>query len=159
MSQVSFGHTLDCYLLQARSQVSAGQHRTQKAGHVITVPLVFAELRPGLRHGDKDDPTLPLPMWLHSVGPFFPSPAQLILFPSLTLRSLPPESLSFSLLSALSLFSTHGHIGFFTGLLPVYDPLWGKDPSYPGLLPLPAFFFGGGDSVPHSSCVKPAGWS
>lgn len=67
-------------LLQARSEVRTGQGRTQKAGQVTTVPVVFAELRPGLRHGDKDDPTLPLPMWLHSVGPSFPSPTQLILF-------------------------------------------------------------------------------
>lgn len=125
-------------LLQARSEVRAGQGRTQKAGHVTTVPVVFAELRPGLRHGDKDDPTLPLPMWLHSVGPSFLPPAQLILFRSLTLRSLPPKSLSSSLLSAPS---THGHIGFFTGPLTIYDPLWGKDPSYLGLLTLPAFFF------------------
>lgn len=131
-------------LLQARSEVRAGQGRTQKAGHVTTVPVVFAELRPGLRHGDKDDPTLPLPMWLHSVGPSFPPPAQLILFRSLTLRSLPPESLSSSLFSAPSLFSTHG---FFTGPLPVYDPLWGKDPSYLGLLPLPSFFFEAGETV------------
>lgn len=49
--------------LQARSEVRTGQGRTQKAGQVTIVPVVFAELRPGLRHGDKDDPTLPLPMW------------------------------------------------------------------------------------------------
>lgn len=60
-------------LLQARSEVRAGQGRTQKAGHVTTVPVVFAELRPGLRHGDKDDPTLPLPM-APLCGPIFSTP-------------------------------------------------------------------------------------
>lgn len=92
-------------LFQARSEVRTGQRRTQKARHVTTVPAVFAELHPGLRHGDKDDPTLPLPLALrlHSMGPSLPSPAQLILFWSLTLRSLPPESLSSSLPSAPAL--------------------------------------------------------
>jgi hypothetical protein len=126
------------------------------AGHYS--PLVFAELCPGLRPGDKDGPPLTAP-WGSPLGP--PLPFLPCLIPSwpLRFRCLVTASRKLFFSPSLCHRPCWFHLGFSTGLYLSMNPPWGRNTpvnSWLGLLSLPAV--SGCNCVPHSPCIKPTGW-